>query len=257
MKENFPYKFYNYGSENSLDKDVLISIPASDMPVKQEDRKKFLKSLELEYDFSDWNTNLIVVENGIIVDTIYPKSWIDSLNNSLYTTYKLHEQQFEKPVTHLVKRNILLSIYKTVITVLSLLTRTQYREIIKPTIGPTHDFYKKIEIFSKIDFSAISTFNQKNISDIDCWKTIAFYIGQNILLVTICKQIYTKNSLLKEIPYLDNFINRKKLNKNDILNLNNLKNFYFECILSKRNFVTDGLYLSCENETINMWSETF
>ena len=40
------YPFYFYGSSDSIDSDVLISIPKSDMPDNQEDRKKLVKILD-------------------------------------------------------------------------------------------------------------------------------------------------------------------------------------------------------------------
>jgi len=69
------------------------------MPVQQEDRKK----LELEYNFNNkLNPTLVVIENGLIVDTVYPKSSVDSINNSLYYTYNNHlnKQKFKNPIKH-------------------------------------------------------------------------------------------------------------------------------------------------------------
>ena len=147
--ENFPYKYYFYGSEDSTDLDVLIQIDEKDMPVIQEDRKIFLKQIETKYNLK-WNSNLIVIENGIVSNTIYPKSWIDSINNSLFTTYSNHlnKQVYPLPITNLVKRNKLLAIYKTVRTILSMMTRTHYRTLIKPISNGIHPFNKKIEALS-------------------------------------------------------------------------------------------------------------
>jgi hypothetical protein len=78
MKPGFPYPYYFYGSHDSQDADVLIQIPASLMPPSQEERKQLMKSIELEWELS-WNANLIVIEDGRISNTIFTKSWIDSL----------------------------------------------------------------------------------------------------------------------------------------------------------------------------------
>lgn len=47
--KNFPYKYYRYGSDDSQDVDILISIQKEDMPIIQEDRKRFVKKLTSDY----------------------------------------------------------------------------------------------------------------------------------------------------------------------------------------------------------------
>jgi len=49
MTDNFPYKYYFYGSDDSIDEDVIIEIPSDLMPKVQEDRKIFLKNIEIQY----------------------------------------------------------------------------------------------------------------------------------------------------------------------------------------------------------------
>src|SRR6478735_1935633 len=196
--KNFPYKYYYFGSDDSLDEDVLIKINKKDLPSIQEDRKNLLFNIKKEYDLS-WNMNFIVVENDIVIDTIYPKSWIDSVNNSLFSTYNLHKdkQKYDLCIDRLIPRNKLLAIYKTVRTILSMLTRTQYRNDIKPIIKGIHDFKYKIDILSKIDFSILETFNQSNTLDIDIWKIIGFYLVQNYALIKDNIEIYTKKDAIK------------------------------------------------------------
>lgn len=245
------YPYYFYGSSDSIDSDVLISIPKSDMPDNQEDRKKLVKLLETD----NWNTNLIVVGNGIIVDTIYPKTWVDSLNNALYHTYKNHldKQKFPNPITHIVDRNILLSIYKTVRTVLSMLTRTHYRQDIKPILKGLHDFNYKIDALKKIDFTSIESFYQPNMKDIDVWKTIAFYISQNISLVRDGIEIYDKQSCVLYYPELHNFIYRLDIDKNI---LNKLLTEYISLIFSRQYNQTEYL-LESNNEKIDTKNEIY
>ena len=56
----YPYDYY--GSEDSTDKDVIISIPKEDMPLIHEDKKRFVHRIKEP----DWNATLVVIENGVI-----------------------------------------------------------------------------------------------------------------------------------------------------------------------------------------------
>lgn len=259
MKNDFPYPYYFYGSHDSQDSDVLIQIPKDMMPLEQEVRKELVKKIEKEWDLN-WNTNLIVVEDGIIIDTIFPKSWIDSLNNSLFTTYQLHEekQKFPIPVTRLVKRNKLLATYKTIRTILSMLSRTHYRSTVKPILKGIHPFNLKIDALSKIDFKTIGSFNQDNTKDVDIWKIIAFYLGQNISLNRDNVEIYTKGTLCVNHPDLYSFVYREEITEilKEVLNdkvkyyIDNILPMYKGCICKDR-------IMECNGEKIDMKNEIF
>lgn len=165
VKDVFEYPYYYYGSEDSIDIDILFSIPKSQMPNTQEERKVLVKRIEenfFNFCGQKVNGNLIVIENGYVIDTIYPKSWIDGVNNSLYETYSLHNQDYPLPLAGKVKRNKLLAIYKTARTIMSLLTRINRKEI-KACIKGNIPFEDKLEVLSKIDFMYIFSFNQKNM----------------------------------------------------------------------------------------------
>ncbi len=252
---NFPYKYYRYGSDDSQDVDILISIPKEDMPIIQEDRKRFVKKLTTDYNLEYWNSNLIVIENGIVVDTIYPKTWIDSINNSLFYTYHLHEQKYPLPIIKNVQRNKLLAIFKTVRTVLSMLTRTEYRSIVKIALN-SKIFNDKIKILSSIDFTRIENFKQTNMKDEDIWKVIAFYISQNIALVNDNIEIYTKKDMLNYSENLYPFLYRKEITIDLKYHLNDIIKTYID-IISEYDYVIDDDILSCNGEYINIKNEIF
>lgn len=257
MKYNFPYKYYFYGSDDSQDLDVLIQITSDLMPVNQEDRKVFIKNIETEYDLN-WNANLIIVEDGYISDTIYPKSWIDSLNNSLFNTYNLHKQVYPLPIKGLVKRNKLLAIYKTIRTVLSMLSRTQYRTTVKPILKGVHPFQKKIDALYKIDFTTIDSFSQDNTKDVDIWKIIGFYIGQNISLIRDNIEIYTKKDLIINHPDLTSFVYRQEITDCNKVYLNNLIKYYLEnIVIPFGDYKCQERILICGNEKIDMKNEIY
>jgi hypothetical protein len=257
MKDTFPYPYYFYGSHDSLDVDVLIQIPKEMMPDMQEDRKRLMKQIEIEYGI-EWNCCLIVVEDGIVIDTIFPKTWIDSINNSLFVTYQLHsdKQVYPLPITRLVKRNKLLATYKTVRTILSMLSRTHYRELVKPILKGIYSFNLKVDALNNIDFTTIDTFNQDNTTDVNIWKIIAFYIGQNISLNKDDNEIYTKLTLVTDFPELSPFVYREQITKELKELLNTSLKYYIENILSKyKDYECLGSVMICNGEKIDMKKE--
>jgi len=256
MKNAFPYPYYIYGSDDSTDQDVIIIVPKEDMPETQEDRKNKVFFLLKEYNLN-WNATLAVIENGIISDTIFTKSWIDSLNNALLETYSLHQQEYELSVTKKQIRNKTLAIYKAVRTVLTMLTRTEYRTQIRPIIKGIHDFNLKLEILDKIDFLSLSEFHQKNTRDEDIWKIIAFYVGQNIALIENDIEIYTKKNFVSHFNDLDAFIYRKKISAENKMILQKYIKHWLKLLHDFGEFKSTNGFLICNNESIDMLNEKF
>lgn len=256
MKNTFPYPYYFYGSDDSTDTDVIIIIPKEDMPEIQEERKNKVFFLLKEYNLN-WNATLAVTENGRITDTIFTKSWIDSLNNALLETYHLHKQNHTLLVTEKQARNKTLAIYKAVRTVLAMLTRTEYRTRIRPILKGIHDFNLKLEALAKIDFVALSEFNQKNTKDSDIWKIITFYIGQNIALIENDIEIYTKKKFVSHYNDLDVFIYRKAITVNDKIILQQYVDHWLKLLHHFGEFKSVNGFLTCNHECINMLNEKF
>jgi hypothetical protein len=254
--ENLPYEYYFYGSHDSTDEDVILAIPREMMPDVQEDRKILIKSITDEYNLP-WNATLAVIEDGIITDTIYPKAWVDSLNNALYNTYDNHtvKQVYPNPITRTVDRHKLLSIYKCVRTVMAMLSRTHYRTTVKPVLKGCHPFEQKIEALSKIDYNTITEFNQPNMEESDVWKVIAFYIAQNMSLIIRGVEIYSKKDLISNFPLLENFIYRREITSSDKKILNNLLEDYIYMVETFGVYITEDTTLTCDDEKIDMKNE--
>ncbi|WP_420575068.1 hypothetical protein [Kordia sp.] len=252
--DNFPYRYFQYGSKSSTDVDVIIVLPKAAMPATQEERKRKLKQLKTDFQLN-WNAIFVVIEDGILVDTIYTKSWVDSLNNAFYHTHKYHEQLFEIPVTRTIKRNKTLAIYKAVRTILTMLTRTHLRPKVRPIIRGIHPFQLKLDILQTIDFSEIETFHQKNTPDADAWKIIAFYMMQNELLITQNIEVYSKEEILKHVPAIADFILRKEITQEAKNTLTKLKNNWLETIKNFGEFTSSENILSCNNERVDMVKE--
>ncbi len=79
--------YYHFGSEDSLDTDVLVSVDRIGTKEEAYARVAALRALCPD----GWNINLIVVREGHIAETITSNATADGLNNSLWTTYALHE----------------------------------------------------------------------------------------------------------------------------------------------------------------------
>ena len=240
--KDFPHKYYFYGSEDSLDIDVFIEV--NEIPTNIETAIQYMKKLKNDFNL-DWNMNMLVIENGIVVDNIPSKGSKYSLNNSLYHTYENHIQVYDNPIKELLVPNKLLNIYKCVRNILTQCTRVnkEYRDFIKPLKG-IHPWETKIISFDKLDFTEIETFNQNYQTDIDTWKSIVFYLGQSLSLLDNI-EIYSKKHLLEEHPYFEKFINREELTLLDKKILQAKKNEYLKRI-RELNFINnkqeDGFY---------------
>ena len=204
-----------------------------------------------------WNATLATLRDGYLADTIYPKAWIDSLNNSLFTTYHLHSQVYQKPVVGLMKRNKLLAIYKTARTTLTLLTRTHLRTRIRPIVNGIHPFDLKLEALKIINLVQIDDFHQKNTKNEDIWKTIAFYLGQNMSLIQQNIEIYTKKDLVVHHPLLENLIYRRSLALQDKEVLQSYLSQWIEMAENYGTYTSSKGILSCKDETIDMKNEVF
>lgn len=256
--KNFPYPYYYYGSADSTDEDVIIDLPKGDMPSTQEERKRFIRQLEQEYNLP-WNGILAVFEDGVMLDTIYTKAWVDSLNNSLFETYGNHleKQVYPIPVDRKLPRNKTLAIYKAIRTVMTQLTRTHYRTTVKPVLKGIHDFYFKIKALQKVDLSTIEEFNQRNTADVNCWKIIAFYVAQNHALIHKGIEIYSKQGLIDYAPELHPFIYRQELKVADKAFLQNYLQEWLDLLMDFGSFESKDGWLSCGAERIDMKNEKY
>ena len=253
---DFPYPYYLYGSDDSQDQDVIIWIPDTLMPPTQQERKNLVQELVHAHQ-KPWNATLVTIKDGYLTDTIYPKAWIDGLNNSLYTTYDLHTQKYVKPIRGLMKRNKLLGIYKAARTTLTLLTRTHLRTSVRPVVNGVHPFEMKLKALKMVNFLEIEDFNQKNTKNEDIWKTIAFYLGQNISLIENNIEIYTKKDLVKYHPNLENLVYRKAITDIEKQILQTYLEYWLTMAEHYGIYTSEGIFLKCNGEMINMKDEVF
>ena len=188
---------YIHGSADSIDIDTVY-VTTDEFTTQS--AKEFCSQQEGE------NANLINIEDGIISKCY--KGTPDELNNALLETYSLHKQEYPLLITRKVARNIPLKLSRSVRTVLSHISRSQYRPQVKKALTEANwkdriDTLKSIDL-STIEFDGIN----KHISGPDTLKVIAFQLGQSLLL--LCgDEVYTKREIADNICLLEDFLYRK------------------------------------------------
>lgn len=194
-----------FGSENSLDLDLVFFV--KEMPETILERlsvsKELSESIKSFYPEKKINANLAVQKNGHLTE-VY-KGTTDELNNALFHTYKNHSQKFDNQITKLLVRDVDLKFLRSTRMILSFLSKTEYRPLIKN--GLKGDLDEKIQALENIDLKHIDSFG-KDKNDLDSIKSIAFQLGQAISLHDR-KELYTKNEIAFEFPDLRQYLFRK------------------------------------------------
>ncbi|KFF05408.1 hypothetical protein [Flavobacterium reichenbachii] len=211
MKKTPVYQIF--GSENSLDVDVVFFV--EEMPEtileKLSLAKELTQSTALNYPEKVINANLAVCQNGHLVE-VY-KGTTDELNNSLFYTYDFHQQHYNNKINILLKRDVDLKFLRSTRMILSFLSKTEYRAAIKNALKS--DLKEKIQTLEKIDLNEISSFG-RNTNQQDVLKSIAFQLGQSILLDG-GKEVYTKNDIAESFPELEKYLFREQHTDNENL----------------------------------------
>lgn len=226
-------KFQIFGSKSSIDLDVMVFV--DEITIKPN------LSHELEIEFNkqiklitgtdkEVNSNLCVINNdGIIIDVF--KGSIDEVNNSMYYTYDNHIniQHYPNQIKSLLKRDVELKILRTLRVLLSLISRTEYRTIVKSSL--TKNYADKIKTLKFCDISGLNIDNylNKNVRFEDFIKVYAFQLGQTMGLIEGL-ELYTKNDIIKYNQLLKPFIYRNVKDSNMTI-LNDIKNNFLDIIM--------------------------
>lgn len=183
---------YVFGSQSSQDFDLLFLV--KDIPNNEESHKLcsiLEKKINHVYTSKKININIGVLKDGKITDVF--KGTPDEVNNAIFDTYKLHNQLYPLLITVKVARDIHLKLLRSARIVLSFLSRTEYRNLIKKALRG--DLNDKLDALEQIDFKKITDLG-KNTSLIDFRKTCAFQFGQCFGLVEGL-EFYTKEDIAK------------------------------------------------------------
>jgi hypothetical protein len=241
MNEKFTYQVF--GSQNSNDLDCMVFL--EDIPTKNNSRSSngYKKSIQTSHDLCDFyakkikeltktkkevNVNICSLKDGIVHRVF--KGTPDEVNNSCYLTYAYHNQRHLCQIKRLVKRDVEIKILRTCRVILSFWSRSKYRTEVKSALKG--DIYEKIKVIDKIDPVGIEL--NKNISDGDYAKTMAFQLAQTILLIDGI-EIYTKYEVEDYLWELTENINRIRDDKE-------IKNFKDLFISKIRNMSFNKIY---------------
>lgn len=199
------YKYYYFGSANSTDRDVIVDHPDA---TGTEGDTHLIKELKAKFPIcSNWDINIVKIKEGYIIKSIPSKGNVDSVNNSLFQTYHLHEQEYSQPLKGNIERHKLLAVVRCIRAILLSVKKTsQYKATIRHIMKG--DFQGRIDALSSITFCE-STFPTLPDSYNE-FKRIAFRIGQTLSLMN-GTEIYTKADFIANYPDLANIINRTGL----------------------------------------------
>lgn len=216
MKQDFIYQIFGSGDSTDLDCMVILD----DIPTKNNDRRSsnYRKSIQKSHDLCDYyvgvikeltgtdkevNVNICSLKDGYVHRVF--KGTCDEVSNSMYLTYILHEQKHPLLIKGLVERDIELKVLRTARVLLSFWSRTKYRPEVKSALRG--DIYDKIECIKSINVLNLDL--QKNVSDLDYAKTMAFQLGQTIALINGV-ELYTKKDISLQYPELKPLLYREK-----------------------------------------------
>jgi len=211
------FKYYIFGSKDSIDIDVLIVHPES---TGLESDSLLIKQINTDYPITrNWNINIIQINGGVIINSIPSKGYPDSVNNSLFETYNLHKQKYPFPLDRKVTRNISLAIEKCLVAVFTFYKRTKhhefYKSIPKEIKNGNAELEDRLSFLEKIDFKTLP-FDDENRNK-NAFKSLAFHVGQTVSLIEGI-EIYTKQKLIFHHPNLENLIKRLAIQDTDIIN---------------------------------------
>ena len=207
---------YVHGSEDSIDTDVFYVF----------DKMPDMQTCKIFcHTNPDENRNIIIVKDGQVVDCFIGNP--DEVNNALMDTYHLHHQDFPLIVTKRYKRNIILKQIRATRGILSILSRTQYREPIKKALKA--NWSNRLECLNILDLTQIDFAElDKQKGGQDYLKVIAFQIGQGMGLLEGF-ELYTKSSISNQYPVLKDFLYR--IEDPNISKLNDILHFYVQKLL--------------------------
>ena len=230
-------KYNIFGSKDSLDYDVMFAVDA--IPESKQESKQLCLDLEDYFPKTDKkiNVNICVVE-GERITKVY-KGTPDECNNSIFYTYELHDQTHDRFANGTVERNVALKVDRSLRILLSFLSRTEYRSIVKSALGSPDNAKREncINCLRAIDFNLIKSFGSKNGEPLDIIKQIAFQIGQTTALVKSGVELYTKQEVDFHFPPLKPYLKRQECSLDS---LDRHKSYYLYEISMWRSFVTDN-----------------
>jgi hypothetical protein len=198
--------FQYFGSSDSKDLDIIFFVDKIPPTIAEAAAKCAALSETYQTLFATdkiINCNLAIVQNGVLIDSF--KGNLDELNNSLMLTYDLHAQAHPNPITKRLIRDVDLKFLRAARSVLSHLTKSQHRIIVKNALKG--DIWLKHKVLEVIDLNDLDWSNAK-LDSLEIKKALAFQIGQTLALWN-GKEIYTKKEIGLAFPILKPYLDRQ------------------------------------------------
>lgn len=194
-----------FGSIDSDDLDVMYFL--DELPSLQE-CKVTANEIQL-YHKSDKpvDVNFCVVKDKRVVNTY--KGTIDEVNNMLYYTTSRHKQKSNFPEIVPVTRDTHLKTARVIRGILSFISRTEYRTIVKQALKG--DGKLKLDTLETIKLTEIKNLATKNKTIKDFYKLFAFQIGQAMGLMN-GSEYYSKSSIAAHYPELKPYLYKESDN---------------------------------------------
>lgn len=184
-----------HGSEDSIDEDFYLVVDK--IPTKQE-------FIELKKT-SPLDLNLITIDNGVVTGCL--KGLPDEINNSIFSTFDLHEQEVENPINALVERDVLPKLSMVIRELLAFCSRTQYRTEIKKVMKPAN-IIERLAVLDTIDLRHINDFKKNSMEEV--YKFFAQQIGMMMPLLNGSDELFTKKSISEVYPLLEGYLYRRE-----------------------------------------------
>eukprot|EP01091_Cochliopodium_minus_P014853 TRINITY_DN512_c0_g1_i1.p1 TRINITY_DN512_c0_g1~~TRINITY_DN512_c0_g1_i1.p1 ORF type:complete len:700 (-),score=165.03 TRINITY_DN512_c0_g1_i1:5-2104(-) len=185
--------FYVHGSKDSKDKDVYYvfdKMPSSTFCYD------FIAGVE-----EDRSIICIHPTYGVLTDCM--KGNKDECNNSLFSTYKNHEQKFELLVKRKLWRIIPLKFIAVIRKLMGSCINTIYNEKAKILLKSNSTFKQKLEFFAEIEMKEFEHYK------VSVLKSLAFQFAQTLSLIN-GKEIYSKREVSDHYPELKCFMYREE-----------------------------------------------
>ena len=226
--------FYVFGSPSSADYDILVLVGnVPETYAAHEWCDEFTDELKNIFTDKKINVNLGVMRDGIIVKVF--KGTPDEVNNSVFMTYAMHKQKHPLGIMKLVPRDYHLKLLRTARVILSFLSRTKHRLIVKDALKG--DLNDKIAVLKAIDLNTIKDLADKNCTMQEFYKICAFQFGQCFGLASGI-EFYTKEAIAEKYPEFKDALGRSNLLISDIIEQ------------AKRKFI---VLLEQENGLVKSW----
>lgn len=211
---------YNiFGSRDSRDCDIMVFVNTiGSVAESKRVVEECVNALQPLY-AKKVNVNLAIIIGGYVAEVF--KGTPDEVNNSVYYTYRYHEQAHPLKITGPVVRDPGIKALRSMRAILSFISRTSYREEVKVALNGTAS--DKHAFLSKLSFKTIVDLGHKNTDLIDFYKMVAFQIGQSYLL-NVNTEVYTKYDIGATLPDLKPFLMRT--GSGDVNDLDQIKDLW-------------------------------